>query len=56
MKYVYRTVAGATTLEGLFDLQTDEAEKNDLRASRPDEVKRLRDLLATWEKKVAPVR
>ena len=56
LKYVYRTVAGATTLEGLFDLQTDEAEKNDLRASRPDEVKRLRDLLATWEKKVAPVR
>ncbi len=56
LKYVYRTVAGATTLEGLFDLQTDEAEKNDLRASRPDEVKRLRGLLAAWEKKVAPVR
>jgi arylsulfatase A-like enzyme len=56
LKYVYRTVAGATTLEGLFDLQTDEAEKNDLRASRPNEVARLRELLANWEKQVAPKR
>jgi N-acetylgalactosamine-6-sulfatase len=56
LKYVYRTVDGATTVEGLFDLKTDEGEKNDLRATRPEDVARLRGLLAAWEKQVAPVR
>ena len=56
LKYVYRTVNGATSVEGLFDLKTDEAEQKDLRASRPKDVERLRGLLAAWEKKVAPAR
>lgn len=56
LKYVYRTVAGKTTVEGLFDLDADTAEQKDLKASRPKDVARLRETLAAWEKQVAPIR
>ena len=56
LKYVVRTVAGATTVEGLYDLDADPGEQHDLRAGRPADTARLRRLLATWEKEVAPVR
>ena len=35
----------------LFDLSTDIGEKNDLAAQRPDDVKRLTELLAQWQAK-----
>ena len=38
--------------EWLFDLGKDPAEKNDLLAARPAEAKRLRGLLAAWERDV----
>ncbi|MBI4623139.1 MAG: hypothetical protein HY736_07970 [Verrucomicrobia bacterium] len=56
LKYVVRTVAGATTVEGLYDLDADPGEQHDLRPGRPADTARLSRLLATWEKEVAPVR
>lgn len=56
MKYVLRTVAGKTTVEGLFDLDSDRGEARDLLATRPDEAGRLRRLLAAWEKEIQPRR
>jgi len=54
LKYV-RKVEGETS-EWLFDLAGDIAEKNDLSGSRPGEVKRLKKLLADWEKDVQALR
>ena len=54
LKYV-RKVEGETS-EWLFDLASDIAEKNDLGRSRPQELKRLKKLLADWEKDVQAVR
>ena len=54
LKYV-RKVEGETS-EWLFDLASDIAEKNDLGRSRPQELKRLKKLLADWEKDVQALR
>ncbi|MDE0739674.1 MAG: sulfatase-like hydrolase/transferase [Planctomycetota bacterium] len=54
LKYV-RKVEGETS-EWLFDLASDIAEKNDLGRSRPQELKRLKKLLADWEKDVEALR
>lgn len=40
----------------LYDVATDPGETRDLVAERPSELKRLRALLADWEKRVHPVR
>ena len=56
LKYVLRTQAGKTALEGLFDLAADPAEESDLLKSRGADATRLRGLLAAWEKEVAPTR
>ena len=54
LKYV-RKVEGETS-EWLFDLGSDIAEKNDLGKSRPGELRRLKKLLADWEKDVEALR
>ncbi len=54
LKYV-RKVEGETS-EWLFDLAGDIAEKNDLSRSRPGDLRRLKKLLADWEKDVEAVR
>jgi len=54
LKYV-RKVEGETS-EWLFDLGSDIAEKNDLGESRPGDLRRLKKLLADWEKDVEAVR
>ena len=55
MKYVYKIEDGKME-EWLFDLSRDMGEKNDLKASEAKELKRLRRLLAKWERNVKPVR
>jgi len=54
LKYV-RKVEGETS-EWLFNLAGDIAEKNDLSNSRPGDLKRLKNLLADWEKDVEDLR
>jgi len=54
LKYV-RKVEGETS-EWLFNLAGDIAEKNDLSSSRPGDLKRLKNLLADWEKDVEVLR
>jgi len=54
LKYV-RKVEGETS-EWLFNLAGDIAEKNDLSSSRPGDLKRLKNLLADWEKDVEDLR
>ena len=54
LKYV-RKVEGETS-EWLFDLAGDIAEKNDLSSSRPGDLRRLKKLLADWEKDVEDLR
>ncbi|MBI5768928.1 MAG: sulfatase-like hydrolase/transferase [Verrucomicrobia bacterium] len=56
LKYVARFEGQRPPVEGLFDLDADAGEQHDLLASRPEEARRLRGLLAAWEKAVAPVR
>ncbi len=56
LKYVLRTVGGKTTVEGLFDLDSDRGEARDLLATRPGDAVRMRQLLAAWEKEVQPRR
>jgi arylsulfatase A-like enzyme len=56
LKYVVQTVSGTNKIEGLYDINADMGEKNDLLANRPADAERLRRLLAAWEKEVAPVR
>jgi len=55
LKYLSLT-DGETLNEWMFDLAADAAEKNDLLAARPDDAKRLKALLAGWEKKVQHTR
>ncbi|MFT4692307.1 MAG: arylsulfatase A-like enzyme [Limisphaerales bacterium] len=55
MKYVYKIEDGKME-EWLFDLSRDMGEKNDLKPSEAKELKRLRKLLAKWERNVKPVR
>ena len=54
LKYV-RKVEGETS-EWLFNLAGDIAEKNDLSNSRPGDFRRLKKLLADWEKDVEDLR
>ena len=51
MKYIHLR-DGEKATEYLFDLAEDPAEKNNLLTKRPDETRRLKALLADWEKKV----
>jgi N-acetylgalactosamine-6-sulfatase len=55
MKYLSRQ-DGERLEEHLFDLRTDPAETDDLLGARPQEVRRLKQLLATWENEVRPTR
>jgi len=55
LKYVSETV-GDKVEAYLFDLDADPAEKNNLLASRPADVARLKEKLVAWEQKVKPVR
>ena len=47
---------GSQRQDWLFDLAKDRAEKSDLAASRPTDIRRLQDLLAKWEEDVRPTR
>lgn len=47
---------GPKRQDWLFDLKPDIGEKNDLSASRHDELKRLQSLLSRWEEDVKPAR
>jgi N-acetylgalactosamine-6-sulfatase len=55
LKYVARQ-DGDRTEEYLFALDTDPGEKSDLLAKRPDDVARMKRLLADWERAVRPKR
>jgi arylsulfatase A-like enzyme len=55
LKYV-RQAKGKDITENLFDLSTDFAEKNDFLKQKPEEVSRLKKLLAEWERDVKPRR
>jgi hypothetical protein len=43
---------GTQTREFLFDLHRDPAEQNNLLDARPDDLARLKRLLAEWEREV----
>ncbi|MCX7825298.1 MAG: sulfatase-like hydrolase/transferase [Verrucomicrobiae bacterium] len=51
-----RQANGTDITENLFDLAADAAEKNDLLKQKPEEVARLKKLLAAWETDVKPRR
>jgi N-acetylgalactosamine-6-sulfatase len=55
LKYVARR-DGDQMQEHLFDLARDPGEKDNLLARRPDDVRRLKGLLAAWEKDVQHAR
>jgi len=55
LKYLTRR-DGDRFEERLFDLQADPGEKDNLLASRPEDVKRLKRLLVEWEQTVRPSR
>ncbi len=55
LKYLSRQDAGQFD-EWLFDLARDPSEKSNLIAARPDDVNRLKQLLAAWEQDVQPAR
>ncbi len=55
MKYVARRENGVVN-RWLFDLSADAAEIHDLHDSRPDEAKRMRELLESWERVIKPRR
>jgi hypothetical protein len=55
LKYMARQGA-ARKEEYLFALDHDPGERSDLLAQRPEEVARLKRLLAEWETKVRPQR
>ena len=55
MKYI-RSTDGSRSEEYLFDLREDISETRDLLEKRPREVRRLKALLADWEKKVKHAR
>jgi N-acetylgalactosamine-6-sulfatase len=54
-KYIRHT-AGEKQEEWLFDLSRDPGEKESLLEHRPEDVKRLKGLLARWETEVRPTR
>ena len=55
LKYLSLT-DGEAFSEWMFDLAADPAEKNDLLAGRPDDARRLKALLADWEREVQHTR
>ena len=55
LKYLTRQ-DGDRLDEYLFDLEADPGEKNNLLASRPEDVERLKRLLTQWEEEVRPSR
>jgi arylsulfatase A-like enzyme len=55
LKYLSRTDGDAAS-EWLFDLAADPAEEHDLLAARPADARRLKALLAAWEKEVRHTR
>jgi len=55
LKYLSRT-DGEARQEWLFDLAADPAETHDRLADRPDDARRLKALLAAWEKEVRHTR
>lgn len=55
LKYLSRR-DGAEVEEHLFDLAADIGEKDDLKSRRPEDLERLKGLLARWEEEVRPVR
>jgi arylsulfatase A-like enzyme len=55
LKYVSHQ-SGQAVEEHLFDLNKDMGETQDLLASRPEDVARLKRLLANWEEQVRPRR
>lgn len=55
LKYLSRQT-GEKTEEWLYDLAADTQEKDDLLARRPDDVRRLKELLVRWEADVKPRR
>ena len=55
LKYVSRQ-DGEEVEEHLFDLANDPGEKKDLLTDRPEDVRRLKKLLAQWEAEVRPAR
>ena len=55
LKYVSQT-EGDRFDEHLFDLKADISEKTDLKSSRPEDLKRLKGLMAKWEADVKPAR
>jgi N-acetylgalactosamine-6-sulfatase len=55
LKFVSRQ-DGDKVVDFLFDLTADPGEKENLLARRPDDVKRLKDLLSAWEREVKPSR
>ena len=55
MKYIWQT-DGRKSEEYLFDLKNDVGESRDLLKERPGETRRLRALLANWEKEVRHTR
>jgi len=55
MKYIWQT-DGKKSEEYLFDLKSDVGESRDLLEKRPRETRRLKALLAAWEKEVRHAR
>ena len=55
LKYLSLT-DGEALSEWMFDLAADPAEKNDLLAARPADARRLKALLADWERRVQHTR
>jgi N-acetylgalactosamine-6-sulfatase len=56
LKYVERYLDGKLEVCGLFDLIVDLGEQNDLKAERPEDWNRMKELLANWEADVRPQR
>jgi len=55
MKYIWQT-DGKKSEEYLFDLKSDVGETHDLLEKRPRQARRLKALLADWEKEVRHAR
>jgi len=55
MKYIWQT-DGKKSEEYLFDLKSDVSESHDLLEKRPGQARRLKALLANWEKEVRHAR
>ncbi|MEQ8787761.1 MAG: sulfatase-like hydrolase/transferase [Pirellulaceae bacterium] len=52
LKYLHRRLDDGDVIEGLYDLAQDPAESNNLMKQRGEDLARLRQLLADWERDV----